>query len=254
MKKPIIGIACNTKNDYDGWYNLDPIYFCKGAAADSILKAGGLPVIIPNTLSKENINQYFEHLDGIVMQGGDDVNPAMYGEDFHIECGDLHPQTDIFESMIIQYAFKNHVPMVAMCRGVQITNVALGGTLYQDVNFDLKSIIKHHAPREGDLLVHEIILEDSDSLFSQVTGIQDRLRVNSIHHQAINALAQPFKVVARANDGVIEIIELKDKSHYFIGTQFHPEILARNGDKTMLKIYEGLVKAASEFKEKKMNK
>lgn len=247
MKKPIIGIACNTKTDYDGWYNLDPIYFCKAAAADVVLKAGGLPVVIPTTSDKETINQYFEHLDGLIIQGGDDVNPAMYDEDLHIECGDLHPQTDIFENLMIQYAFKHHIPTVAMCRGVQMTNVALGGSLYQDVNFDLKTIIKHHAPREGDLLVHDIMLENTESLFSQVTGVQERLRVNSIHHQSIKDLAQPLKVVARANDGVIEIIELKEPTHYFIGTQFHPEILARNGSKTMLKIYEGLVKAATEY-------
>lgn len=241
MKKPIIGVSSNEEANFDGWFEAHRICYTKSETIDVIEKVGGMPLIIPILEDKESINNYLDLVDALIITGGHDVHPMFYHEDMQEKCNNTYPRTDLFDWYLARLAIERKIPLIVMCRGLQITNVAHGGTLYQDINSELNTNIKHHAPLEGDQRVHKITIKDADSLFSKLTGITDKINVNSIHHQAIKDLAPIFKVVATANDGIIELVELKDGNQFFLGFQFHPEILSSSGDKLMLKIFQGLL-------------
>ena len=241
MKKPIIGISSNEMVNFDGWFLEQDIVYVKKEIIKVVDEVGGIPLIIPMLNNDRHVDSYLDTIDGLIITGGHDVYPLLYSEDMQLKCGDIHPQTDFFDSYLLKKALKRQMPIIVICRGVQIANVSYQGTLIQDIERDKQSVIKHHAPKESNLNVHKINILDNDSLFSKVTGLKDKAYVNSIHHQAIDELASIFKVVAKANDEVIEIIELKDSKQFFIGTQFHPEILASNGNEKMLALFKGMI-------------
>lgn len=247
MKKPIIGIVSNDRENFDGWFLTEKIYYVVAPAADAIRLAGGMPLLLPITSSLEDMDEYLQLLDGIMFTGGHDIDPAYYGEDVKVDADNLHPDMDFFDIELFKKAMKKQLPIISMCRGTQVANVAMGGTLFQDVNVETLTTIKHRAPKEGSMLVHDIHISKPDSLFSQLTGLTGNTRVNSIHHQGIKDLAAPFEVVGRAMDDIIEIIELKDKTHFYVGTQFHPEILTYYGNKDMIKLMEGFVQASYDY-------
>ena len=247
MKRPIIGIVSNDRENFDGWFLLEKIYYVVAPAADAVRLAGGLPLLLPITSSLDDMDEYLNMLDGVMFTGGHDINPEYYGEDVRVDCHNLHPDMDYFDINLFKKTMERKIPTISMCRGTQVANVAMGGTLFQDVNVETRTTIKHSASREGSMLVHDINILKPDSMFSQLTGLKGLTRVNSIHHQAIDALADHFEVVARASDDVIEIIELKDKTHFYVGTQFHPEILTYYGNKDMIKLIEGFVQAAFDY-------
>lgn len=253
MKRPIIGIVSNDRENFDGWFMTEKIYYVVAPAADAVRLAGGLPMFLPITSSLDDMDEYMELLDGIMFTGGHDIDPAYYEEDVKVDSYNLHPDMDYFDINLFKKAMEKKLPIISMCRGTQVANVAMGGTIFQDVNIETRSTIKHRAPKEASMLVHNINITKPDSLFSELTGLTGTTRVNSIHHQAINALAVPFEVVARAKDDIIEIIELKDKTHFYVGTQFHPEILTYYGNKDMLKLIEGFVQAAYDYGTHKRN-
>ncbi|MDR1781425.1 MAG: gamma-glutamyl-gamma-aminobutyrate hydrolase family protein [Bacilli bacterium] len=241
MNKPIIGISSNTKSDFDGWFTTHVITYVKSEAIESVIKAGGEPLIIPVTDNQELIDNYLDKIDGLIITGGHDVYPLLYDDYVSNECGELYPKTDYYDIGLIRKAIANKIPTIVICRGVQITNVAFGGKLYQDLHNEINTDIKHHAPKEGNINVHGLNIIDEESLFCELTGLKERIYVNSIHHQGIKELADIFKPVAKSDDGVIEIIELKDSKQFFVGTQFHPEILASLGNKPMLRLFKGMI-------------
>lgn len=248
MKKPVIGISSNEQANFDGWFNTNFITYSRTDAIKVVDDAQGVPIIIPVLDNENHIESYLDLIDGLIITGGHDVIPLYYGEDMYNECGNVHPKTDYFDICLIKAAIKRKMPTIVICRGVQIANIAFGGTLYQDTKIDLNSKIKHHAPEEGDLYVHGINVIEDDSLFSKLTNIRKKAYVNSVHHQAINDLASIFHPVAKANDGVIEVIELKDSEQFFVGMQFHPEILGSHGHTNMLDIFRGMVSYINDIK------
>jgi len=252
MKKPMIGISSNEQANFDGWFTSHYINYVKSEAIDVVDKAGGVPILIPVRSDDQHIERYLDTIDGLIITGGHDVNPLLYNDDMGLKCGNLHPKTDYFDIRLVQKAFERKMPTIVICRGLQVTNVAFNGTLIQDINLDIGSTIKHHAPEEGDMYVHCIEIFDNDSLFSKLTNYKDKIYVNSIHHQAIDKLAPIFKVVAKADDGIIEIVELKDESHFFIGTQFHPEILGSLGNDKMTDLFRGMINYINEEKLKEV--
>ena len=249
MKKPIIGVSSNEEANFDGWFIEHYINYTKSETIKVIDTVGGMPIIIPVLDNDEHVERYLDIIDGLIITGGHDVYPLLFDEDMNVKCGNVHPKTDFFDIYLIKAAIKRKIPTIVICRGVQITNVAFKGTLIQDIEYAKNSTIKHHSPEEGDINVHAINILDDKSLFSRLTGLKDKVFVNSIHHQAIDKLAPIFKVVAKANDDIIEIIELKDSNQFFIGTQFHPEILGSLGNEHMLNLFRGMIKYIKESKE-----
>ena len=188
--------------------------------------AGGVPLILPVTTHPETIARCLDALDGLLLSGGVDVAPSCYGENPHPELGETDADRDAAEIALIRAALERDKPILAICRGLQILNVALGGSLWQDLPTETPSEI-FHAQTERHIArpetVHSIRIE-AGSRLSQIIGAET-MQVNSLHHQALKDVADGLKVTARAADGVIEAAEMPDK-RFVVAIQCHPEELA----------------------------
>ncbi len=198
----------------------------------AVMAAGGLPVTLPCTVSREMITEAVRRCDGVLLTGGDDIQPKLY-------AGELTPrlqktvtatddQRDLRELILIDEVFHQRKPLLAICRGHQLLNVALGGTLLVDIATQLPKAINHRRMDRRGSVVHEARLTD-DSLLAKIIGRQV-LGVNSTHHQAVDRVAGPLRVTARSTDGVVEGMELRPESArllpFLLAVQFHPERLA----------------------------
>ena len=196
---------------------------------DAIITAGGLPQIMPSTGSPELIAEMVRRSDGVLLTGGDDIQPEFYDKNMPPELvakvGALEPERDVWESLLIKEIFAQRKPLLSICRGHQMVNVALGGTLIVDIPTQMPGALNHRQMERKTEPVHDIAVEP-DSLLAQITG-EKILGVNSTHHQAVDKLADKLQVSARSSDGVIEALELKDKTElpFFLAMQFHPERL-----------------------------
>jgi putative glutamine amidotransferase len=200
---------------------------------DAITVAGGLPVVLPCAPSPKLVAEYVRRCDGVMITGGDDIQPEMYYPDVPAELrktvGRNDPVRDLLETLVVKESFAQQKPLLAICRGHQIMNIALGGTLLVDIPSQMKTPINHSRLKHKDKPVHEVRLEPN----SLIRHIFDRntIAVNSSHHQAIDKLAKPFRVTGQAPDGVIEAVELRPEDAglmpYLLGVQFHPERLIR---------------------------
>jgi putative glutamine amidotransferase len=199
----------------------------------AIIQAGGLPMAMPATVSRQMVAQCVNRVDGILMTGGDDVDPRLYGEDLPARLQDKVAVTadggarDLRELMLVDEVFRQRKPLLAICRGHQMLNVALGGTLVADIPSQVPGAINHRQMDRKNVVVHEAQLTRG-SLLAKITG-QDRLGVNSTHHQAVRRVATPLKPSAVSGDGVIEALELKPEAAHWLpfllSVQFHPERL-----------------------------
>jgi putative glutamine amidotransferase len=185
-------------------------------------RKGVMPILIPD-VPDEELKQYLEKMDGFVFQGGADIAPGTY-KDTPIENGrwpgDAH--RDQYELKIMDYAFKNKKPILAICRGFQLANVYFGGTLYQDIATETKSPLQHRDAALYDRIHHEVECT-SNSLLKSIYG-KDQLKVNSVHHQAVKNLGKDLHVDAKSEDGIIEAFHYKDlEKNYLVGVQWHPE-------------------------------
>jgi putative glutamine amidotransferase len=210
----------------------------------AILHVGGEPRILDQTMA---IEQALAGVDGLMLTGGDDVAPARYGEPAHPKVVAAEPGRDEFEIGLITAARARHVPIFAICRGIQVLNVACGGTLVQDIPSQLTGALPHSLPSPPNqpyTLAHEVWV-DKDSLLSKLMRerlVDESVEVNSRHHQAVKQVANGFRVSATAPDGVIEAIE--DPAEKFcLGVQWHPENFFRTGEFRTL--FEGFVEAAA---------
>lgn len=246
IMKPIIGIT----TAYD-WK--DGKIFVREAYVKRIKEAGGIPILLPPIADVDDV---LAIVDGILLTGGGDIHPRYYGEEATAKLRSLAPLRDEFEITLVKKAIENNIPILGICRGIQVINVALGGSLYQDLAADIPHSIKHDWFAEGkylvpaDYRVHEVRIKTTSKLFDLLKKNLDVestsevfLMVNSFHHQAIKKLGNGLKPVAYASDGIIEAIEMQDK--FVIGIQWHAEYL-----KDMLPLFEGLVKEAERIKEK----
>jgi gamma-glutamyl-gamma-aminobutyrate hydrolase PuuD len=210
----------------------------------SVLHVGGEPRVLDLSMS---IEQALAGIDGLMLTGGDDVEPARYGETPHATVKEAEPGRDEFEIGLITAARAQQLPILAICRGVQVLNVACGGTLVQDIPSQVPGALAHSLPvppNEPYSLAHEIWME-KDSLLSRLMRERladtDSCEVNSRHHQAVKTVAPGFTASATAPDGVIEAIE--DPSMRFcLGVQWHPENFFRTGE--FRPLFEGFLEAA----------
>jgi len=210
--------------------------------SDSVLRAGGVPVLlapVPSTM----VPDLLDRVDGLVLSGGGDVDPGRYGGSFHNAMYDLNHDRDEFEIELVREAARRKTPTLAICRGMQVLNVALGGTLIEDIPSEIGSAdhtVIGHAVYNG----HQRVTIDEHSRVGRAV-CEAELMVNSIHHQALRNLAPGFRAVAWAGDGVIEAVEHEDPDWDLLAVQWHPEYLGANEDKASWRLFQALITAAS---------
>jgi putative glutamine amidotransferase len=241
-KRPIIG--CTTYLKRIAQKRPIEVYGLMPSYTEAIVAAGGVPLLIPLGLSTEDLQVVFERIDGLVLPGGGDVEPEVYGGQQHVTLWGINPERDRTEFFMSRAAVKQRKPVLAICRGIQVLNVALGGTLWEDIGSQVPGAIRHDAPddRPRSYLAHTVSLEN-DSLLARRIG-RGQHQVNSIHHQAVKTLASELFTTATAPDDVIEGVEVP--GHPFaIGVQWHPENLVAD-DPAMLALFEGLVEASAQ--------
>ncbi|MBM2812964.1 MAG: putative glutamine amidotransferase [Chloroflexi bacterium] len=222
MKRPLIGITCTNMANEQGreGFRLNHSYI------RAVLIAGGTPVLAPAALlsmpqGEEALRSLFDTLHGLLLPGGADLDPSLYGQTPHEKTGSPDKAIDALEIKLAQWALDERKPVLGICRGQQCLNVAAGGTLFQDIPSQVTDPLAHRVePR--DAMAHEMIVEP-DSRLSDLLGTTF-LSVNSLHHQSVRDVAPGFLVVARAPDGVIEGIERPDHP-FAVAVQFHPEEL-----------------------------
>lgn len=233
---PLIGVSASLS---DGASRVSGDYI------QAIVKAGGSPVIVPAVTDGEVLRSVVSHLDGLVLVGGADVNPLWYGEEPRQELGEVDPTRDLYELKLIKLATDQNVPILGICRGLQLLNVAFGGSLYQDIPSQRAgNYIKHNQELPKGYGSHRAVIRKGSCL-ARILG-KDTVAVNSYHHQAIKRLAPAFKAVAYAPDSIIEAIE-GYPDHPIMGVQWHPEGLIAGGDTVMLRLFRHLVGKADTF-------
>jgi putative glutamine amidotransferase len=185
-------------------------------------------------------------LDGLLLTGGGDVHPELFGEEPHESFVPAEPGRDEHEMALVTAAIEARLPVFAICRGVQVMNVACGGTLVQDIPASIPGAVNHQVPMPKSAIAHEVWINRGSLLWSileeRLEG-EDTCSVNSRHHQSVKALAPGFVISATAPDGVIEAIEHPDLS-FCLGVQWHPENFWRSGE--FRELFEGFLHAASE--------
>ena len=206
---------------------------------EAIRLGGAMPVILA-PVRTGTVDLLLDRLDGLCLSGGPDLHPHHYGVAEHPELGPTEPDLDRFELALARRAMARGVPVLAICRGMQVLNVARGGTLHQHLP-DLDGDVEHRQQLTGPRTTHEVELASTSKL-ARLLGL-DTLAVNSFHHQAIDRLASGLRVVGRSADGVIEAVEA-DGQGFVFGVQWHAEGLVERPEQ--LALFEALVRAASE--------
>ena len=237
---PVIGLTGNFR---DGDCTLAEGYY------QSVLKAGGVPVILPPYEEMELLVNTLDSLDGILLTGGGDINPLYLGEEPVKGLHSINPRRDKQELMLVKLAADRQIPMLGICRGIQTMSAALGGSLYQDIYSQMDAkLIKHDQDLDRSYASHTVQIEKG-SLLHEIFGTEN-LAVNSFHHQAVKEAAPGFRVCARSLDGVIEAIESTEYKS-MLGVQWHPECFILRGDECMMPLFDWLVREAASFKEAK---
>ena len=270
MVNPIIGI---TGNYGDKGCELAEGYYL------SVLKAGGTPVVIPPHKDKEALTALLDKLDGIVFSGGGDINPLLLGEEPLPQLHSVCPQRDEQELFLAREAFHRQIPMLGICRGIQVMAAALGGKVFQDIYTQYKGqgarskdqekspdtegqgvsscplppapcpLIKHSQDMPRHFASHTVCFEEG-SLLQSIFGGKQVLPVNSFHHQAVSEPGPHLKVVAKSPDGIIEAVESTEHKA-LLGVQWHPECFILNGDESMMAVFRWLNTEARTFAQAK---
>ena len=229
--KPLIGISAHQILVKEG--EVEAFHHAVNSAyIKAVRKAGGVPVLLPVIDADTDVASLLERVDGLVMTGGGDVDPAGYGQAPDPQTSRVDPVRDMHDIAFCRVAVERDVPTLAICRGSQILNVALGGTLVQHVD-------KHFDVARYNEVVHDVDLEPSSTV-AKWTGTT-RLGVNSLHHQAVATAGSETKVAAYATDGTIEAVEVEGK--LVVGVQWHPELIRHRPEH--LALFQSLVRLAS---------
>ncbi|MBF0442864.1 MAG: gamma-glutamyl-gamma-aminobutyrate hydrolase family protein [Oligoflexales bacterium] len=238
--KPVIGIVGNMMiMDSGPFPGLERTYV-NHDYIDSVLIGGGIPVVLPIVADEQAVSSQLDRVDGVLVSGGFDVDPLRYGQEPSRELGFIYPARDEFDLMAIKAALELGKPVFGICRGLQIINVAFGGTLSQDVSLmDTGELrIKHFQATKSSADTGHTISIASGSRLSKIFPYETV--VNSFHHQCIDKLAEGFSATARAKDGIIEAIEKKDGS-FVMAVQWHPEMMISGKNRLMPELFRMFV-------------
>jgi len=219
MSKPLIGITTRNGRDADGHSTtaLQHTY------TNAIVQAGGLPILIPSMLPEEDFLSLYSRVEGILFTGGSDISLEYFTGDDHPRIGEVDQPRDVTELSLLRAAVEDGKPILGICRGMQVMNVALGGTLYTHIYDQLPGALDHAYP--GDLrrvLVHPVNVDEATHS-AEIFG-ETLLQVNSLHHQGLKDLASGLRAAGHAPDGLVEVVEL-DGHPYAVAVQWHPEWL-----------------------------
>lgn len=219
MTQPIIGIAGNQLLTAEAAFHGNQVTYTPQGFVDAVQQVGGLPFVLPIG-APETAAAYIQRVDKLILAGGQDVSPQFYHEEPRPKIGETNAQRDRFELALIEAAINQQKPIFAVCRGMQLLNVALGGSLYQDLSEYSGWQVKHEqAPTQPKFATHNITISE-DALFASIFA--QTCRVNSYHHQAVKDLGTNLAVVAHSDDGIVEAIQ--DPARRLLGVQWHPEL------------------------------
>lgn len=237
---PLIGISCSHPDDYSS---------TRMTYTESIIRTGGVPMLIPITTDSIILTNIISRLDGIVLIGGGDIHPSYYNETPIEQLDKVDSLRDVYDMMLIRYAARHNVPMLGICRGEQLINVAFGGNLYQDIpSQHPDSSVCHNQKEPSSLPTHTVHVLPG-SMVAAVTG-RTQLFTNTHHHQAVKEAAPGFRITAWATDSIPEAIE-STHEYPIWGVQFHPEALTANGDSISAKFFSYLVHKAGIYRQAK---
>ena len=235
MSKKIIGITANiVKSNNVPCFEQCKLIRIFSDYSDSVIRAGGLPIIIPVTDDKDVLDSYIDVVDGLIISGGYDINPARYNEEIHEKLEEISVERDEYEFYLCEKAKEKSVATFGICRGHQLINVAYGGSLYQDISLKDGDFLEHRQQRIPACATHNVQVEKESKLYN-ILG--ENIYVNSFHHLAIKNLAEGFSISAVSEDGIIEAIERNNDDFLVMGIQWHPEALTKDNDK-MLNIFK----------------
>lgn len=232
---PLIGITTSYDNE-NKKASLNRGYF------RAVQQAGGIPVPVLPLDDSEILLRLLERIDGIIFSGGPDVDPFYFHEEPHPNTGDICPERDEAEVFLARECMRRAKPMLGICRGIQLLNIALGGSIYQDIPSQIKKPLKHRQDAPRWYPTHEVEIICEGSILFKIFD-RNRIRVNSFHHQSVKDIGPDFKVTAVAPDGVIEAIEAKDRDIFCMGVQWHPEEMWQK-DPLQFKLFQRFVEIA----------
>lgn len=242
---PVIGITCSMEYDQKGrryptTYAFD---FLKRSYYEAVERSGGIPIALPNTKKGNNVCVLLDLLDGLLISGGNDVDPVFYREKREAKNLNITPERDVFEVSLVRKARNRGIPLMAICRGMQLLNVAFGGNLYQDFSTE-KNFGDHTL--EGSTIYkkrHAIIIQEGSKLFDIIR--KKKIVVNTSHHQMVKKVGKGLVATASSeDDGVIEAIETERDSS-ILGVQWHPELMM---DKNSKVLFDWLIQSARKYK------
>lgn len=239
---PLIGLTTSTTFASPSVYDQasSRAHMVRAPYVDAIVRAGGAPILIPSVAQDEVIESVLDSLDGLLLPGGDDPAPETFGQEPVPGLGDIDPDRDASELALIRRILNERpLPILAICRGIQILNVAAGGTLIQDIPAQVESPIQHRQRSFGPVATHTVHIEPGTRLHG-IFGAGS-IRTNTYHHQAVDRVADGFVVSARAEDGIIEGLE-RPGDPFIVGVQCHPESLAPV-DHRFQKLFDDFIKA-----------
>jgi putative glutamine amidotransferase len=217
FKKPLIGLNADYRS---GKKDAPAFTYVAAGYYDSIVAAGGIPVVLPPVADEEDLEQILDRLDGMVLVGGADLDPRRDGFMLHPSVRTMETRREDFDRMLVRLVADRRMPLLAIGVGMQLLNVSQGGNLFLHVPEDMPKSLPHKDPLDP---AHRHGLEVvAGTIMERVYG-EGEIRVNSMHHMACDAIAQGFMVSARCPDGIVESIESVRDDWFAIGTQFHPE-------------------------------
>lgn len=222
MTRPLILIPTAVQDDKQRMFSMGRNY------VRSLIDAGAAPLLAPVTLDERSLRDLYEMAGGVMLAGGADIDPALFGEARHEKTDGIDPDRDRAECLLARWAVADDKPLFGICRGIQSLNVALGGSLIQDIPSQWPTPLRHNGHYEGsarDQVLHTVRIEPGSRVAQMLAAAE--AGVNSFHHQAVRRVAEGFVVTARADDGIIESIEMPDK-RFIVGVQWHPEEMSES--------------------------
>lgn len=241
--RPIIGVTARPQNVTSAGNEMLG-YLATHTYTDSVLRAGGIPVILP-PIQATLIDEVLERLDGIMLTGGGDIAPERYGAERDDTVRMVNHARDEFELALVERAYGRRMPTMAICRGNQVVNVAFGGTLVQDLR-------SHSGAHGHDILgaaayePHSTVMVEEGSWIASILGAGLH-GINSIHHQAVDHVGEGLKVVASASDGTIEALEHEDRAWALLSVQWHPEYLGVRDHGDSRNLFEAFIESAAKY-------
>jgi putative glutamine amidotransferase len=242
-RRPTIGITPDlgeSRSDHPV-----PLYELKVAYADAVMRSGGLPLVLPYSDDRAFIDAYLDRVSGVIVTGGAfDIPPEAYGEAAREGMGPMKRSRTDFETTLMQAALARNIPVLGVCGGMQLLNVVLGGTLFQDLRREVQNAKEHEQSHDRTQPQHPIDVKDG-TVMGEVLG-RGQVMVNSTHHQAVKRVGEKLVVSATSPDGVIEAIEAPSYA-FAVGVQWHPELLIHTVP-SHLGIYKALINKAREVR------